>query len=235
MHFVYVDDSGDADVSCFSALIIPADQWRSSLEHLMGVRRIMAASDGIYIAKEIHSTDWLAGKGRVAKKPVQKQDRARLYDAFLAGIALLPSAQLINTCVPRKEKDRAFEWMLNRIQTNMRKAGSECIIFCDEGKSYDHIKRRIGVHNYISSRFGDWGDGAGAKNIKADRILEDIVYRKSEKSIFIQAADACAYALLRRERPLPSKNELGLDQSFYILERIMVKSAFRADPYGIIR
>lgn len=73
MHFVYVDDSGDADVSCFSALIIPADQWRSSLEHLMGVRRIMGASDGIYIAKEIHSTDWLAGKGRVAKSPFKSR------------------------------------------------------------------------------------------------------------------------------------------------------------------
>jgi hypothetical protein len=69
----------------------------------------------------------------------------------------------------------------------------------------------------------------------ADRLLEDLVYRDSARSIFIQAADACAFALLRRERPIPSKTALGLDQSFYILDRIMVKQAFGPDPYGVIR
>ncbi|WP_374625470.1 DUF3800 domain-containing protein [Devosia sp.] len=79
------------------------------------------------------------------------------------------------------------------------------------------------------------GVGNPSKNIPADRILEDIVYRDSARSIFIQAADACAYALLRRERPIASKTVLGLDQSFFILERIMVKQAYGRDPYGIIR
>jgi len=74
-----------------------------------------------------------------------------------------------------------------------------------------------------------------AKNIPTDRILEDISYRDSARSILIQAADCCAYALLRRERHLESKNALGLHQSFYILEPIMVKQAFGKDPYGIVR
>ena len=34
---------------------------------------------------------------------------------------------------------------------------------------------------------------------------------------------------------LPSKNALGLNRSFYILEPIMVKAAFAGDPYGVIR
>lgn len=235
MHFVYIDDSGDDATACFSALIIPADSWRDSLDHLIGARRWMAKSDGVYMAVELHSTDWLMGKGQVGRWPIRKPERARLFDFFLSSIAALPSAQLINACVPKGEKDRAFEYLLNRIQMNMSKAGSRCVIFCDEGKSYDHIKRRIGVYNPIKSQLGDWGDGKATRNIPADRILEDIVYRKSERSIFIQAADACAYALLRRERPLTSKTALGLDQSFFILEKIMVKQAFRTDPYGIIR
>ncbi len=109
-----------------------------------------------------------------------------------------------------------------------------CIV-CDEGKNYDNLKRRLGIHNYIKSKYGGWQQGSVAKNIPADRIIEDIVYRESKRSAFIQAADACAYALLRRERPLASKTALGLDQSFFILDKIMVKKAYASDPYGIIR
>ncbi|MCC3305598.1 DUF3800 domain-containing protein [Sneathiella sp. HT1-7] len=235
MHFVYIDDSGDNDVACFSALIIPADQWRTSIQHLLEVRRSMRVSDGVYVTKEIHSTDWLAGKGKIAQFPISKERRARLFDYYLSGIALLPSAQLINACVSRKEKDRAFEYLLNRLQVNMSKAGSRCVVFCDEGKSYDAIKRRIGIHNFIQSQFGNWEDGNTAMNLPTDRLLEDIVYRNSNKSIFVQAADACAYSLLRREQPIPSKTALGLDNSFYILEKIMVKNAYGRDEFGIIR
>ncbi|MGE4252992.1 MAG: DUF3800 domain-containing protein [Parvibaculaceae bacterium] len=235
MHFVYIDDSGDGTVACFSALIIPADQWRQSLNHLMGARKHMRESDGIRMQQEIHSTDWLSGKGALAKHPISKERRARLFDFFLSCIACLPSAQLINACVPLADQNRGFQYLLTRIDMNMKVAGSQAVVFCDEGKSYDSIRRKIGVYNYIPSKMGTWADGNAAKNIPTDRILEDIVYRDSARSIFIQAADACAYALLRRERPIPSKTALGLDQSFFICEKILVKQAHRNDQYGIIR
>jgi hypothetical protein len=235
MHFVYIDDSGDGTIACFSALIIPADQWRSSLQHLLDVRRMMRDVEGIRMKAEMHSTDWLGGKGALARVPISKAKRASLYEFFLAGIAMISGAQLINAAVPATEQNRAFEFLLNRIDVNMRYAGSAAVVFCDEGKSYDAIRRKAGVFNYIPSRLGNWSPGKTSKNIPVDRILEDIVYRDSARSIFVQAADACAYALLRHERPIPSKTALGLDRSFFILERILVKQAFRRDPYGIIR
>jgi hypothetical protein len=232
---VYIDDSGDGSIACFSALIIPADQWRSSLDHLLGVRRQMHRADGIRMKIEMHATDWIGGKGELAAHPISKERRSRLFDFFLCGIAMLPSAQLINAAVPAKDEKRGFEWLLNRIQRNMEVAGSSAVIFCDEGKSYDAIRRRLGIFNHIPSQIGTWGDGKPSKNIPTDRLLEDIVYRDSARSIFIQAADACAYALLRRERPIPSKTALGLDQSFFLLDRVLVKKANRKDPFGIIR
>ena len=237
MHFAYIDDSGDDEVSCFSALLIPAETWRASLDHLLGARRMMRDSDGIYIAKELHSTDWNGGKGKIARRPVSKARRAELFDFFLSSIAMIPSIQIINACVPLGEKDRAFQFLLQRIENNMRFAGSRCVIFSDEGKSYDTIRRRMGFFNYIPSRYGAWADGRSSKNLIAERIIEDLVYRNSARSVFIQAADACAYALLRSERPLASKNKLGLDKSFAILERVLVKRAFAKDPrkLGIIR
>lgn len=235
MHFVYIDDSGDDRTACFSALVIPADQWRECLTRLLEVRKAMRASHGIRMKHEMHATDWNGGKGRIAKRPVSKYWRARLYDYFLAGIAMLPAAQLINACAPKGRESIIFERMLNRIQVNVQKSGSQAVIFCDEGKSYDAIRRRIGVFNYIPSKLGEWEPGQPAKNIPAMRILEDIIYRESSRSVLIQAADACAYALLRRERHLASKNALGLHESFFILEPILVKQAFARDPYGIIR
>lgn len=100
MHFVYIDDSGGGQIACFSALIIPADQWRSTLEHLLNVRRMMNRCDGIRMKSEMHATDWLGGKGALAKFPVSKLRRAQLFDFFLAGTAMIPGAQLINAAVP---------------------------------------------------------------------------------------------------------------------------------------
>ena len=235
MHFIYIDDSKDWERACFSALIVPAVLWSDCLDWLVGLRRQLKATDGIHIRKEIHATDWIGGKGRIGINFVDKQRRARLFDAILSSFTMMPGAQLINASVPLAEENRAFERLLNRINVNMRKAGSTAVIFCDQGKSYDALLRKMRRHNFIASRFGAWGAGESAKNIPLDRVLEDIVYRDSKRSLFIQMADCCGYALLRREHPIPSKTLLGLDQSFYILEHIMVKAAFGSDPYGIIR
>lgn len=62
MHFVYIDDSKDWRLACFSALLIPADRWADCLDWLIGLRRDLKASDGIHIRKEIHATDWVGAK-----------------------------------------------------------------------------------------------------------------------------------------------------------------------------
>jgi Protein of unknown function (DUF3800) len=196
----------------------------------------MKNADNVPLRMELHATDWLGGKGKRVRH-LDKPDRVRLYNYFLAGIAMLPGVQLINAAVPHQEEVRAFEWMLNRINRNMRDANSNAIIISDEGKSYDKLLRRMRRHNYIPSRIGVWETGEMSKNIRLSRVIEDLVYRDSERSLFIQAADSCVYALLRCESPVPSKTALGLDQSLMILERIMVKQAFAKCPkkLGIIR
>jgi hypothetical protein len=201
---------------------------------MITIRRILKESDGLPIRNELHATDWLGGKGRF-DRPIHRPDRARIYDYVLAGIAMLPGIQLFNAAVPKKEEERAFERLMNRINVNMSKSGSHALIISDHGKDFTQMLRKLHRYNPIQSKFEAWERGAATKNMILDRILEDIVYRDSENSLFIQAADLCDYALLRRESPLRSKTALGLHQSFFILERIMVKAAFASDPYGIIR
>jgi hypothetical protein len=93
------------------------------------------------------------------------------------------------------------------------------------------------VYNPIRSRYGTWPDGSLTKNMPITRILEDIVFRDSKDSMFIQLADFCAYALFRSEYPLPSKSKYGLDTAFSLLHPICIREAYKADPkkLGIIR
>jgi hypothetical protein len=237
VHLVYMDDAKDERNLCFSALIVPAAVWNDALDHLIGMRQQMSASDGIYRAIELHATDWIGGRGNVARFVVAKGARARLFDYVLSCIARIPGIQIINAFGSRQSEMRLFERLMNRIDRNMRQSDSKTVIIADDGKNYDKLLRRMRRHNFIPSRFGHWETGSPAKNIPAERILEDLIYRDSRRSLFVQAADFCAFALLRSESPTPATKRLNVHKSFRILEPALVKQAFGNDPsrMGIIR
>jgi hypothetical protein len=120
----------------------------------------------------------------------------------------------------------------------MQAYGSHALLICDEGKEaeYTRLVRRMGVYNPIPSAYGVWRDlGTMTRNIPIEYIVEDPFFKRSDRSYFIQMADFCAYALLRRECPLPSKTRYGLDTAFNLLAPICVTAANRRDPLGIIR
>jgi Protein of unknown function (DUF3800) len=72
----------------------------------------------------------------------------------------------------------------------------------------------MGVFNPIPSMLGGWPEGTATRNIPTQFILEDPVFKVSQRSYFIQLADFCAYALLRKERPVATKTKCGLDVAF---------------------
>jgi hypothetical protein len=114
---------------------------------------------------------------------------------------------------------------------------SRALIVHDEGKDFTPLLRRMGIYNPVQSRYGAWENGQATKNIPTERIIEDIVFRKSHKSDLIQMADFCAYALLRSEYPIPSKTKYGLDKSFDAMAATCIVEAYQGDPrrLGIIR
>ncbi|KAA2241130.1 hypothetical protein F0L46_04855 [Salinarimonas soli] len=154
--------------------------------------------------------------------------RARLFDFTLTGITRIPGVQIFNGYAHKKKEEKLFEYLMNRIQKNMENAGSQALIFSDEGKSYDSMLRKLRRVNYIPSRYG------APRNVPLTRIVEDIVYKKSEASYFIQAADLAAFSLLRFKHPTEKLTKYGVDKSFLLLERAMVKDANRKDRFGIV-
>lgn len=237
MHLVYVDDSKDGKTLCFSAIMIPAEKWLEAFNQLLDMRRTMKAHAGVYIKKELHATDWVGGRGNVSDRTLTRAKRVEIFNWILQQIVKLPDATILNAYGSRADEDELFMRLMQRIENTAKKRKSHALVISDEGKNYDHLLRKMRRHNYIPSAKGAWADGSTSKNIPAENLIEDIVYRDSKRSFFIQAADFCAYSLLRFEKPTPRAEKMGFDQSFLLLEPALLKIAFAADPrkLGIIR
>lgn len=238
MHLVYIDDSQDEQLCIFSALAIPAEQWQEAFAQVRQFRRHLKQSDGIYVYKELHAWEFVSGRGQIADRVVPKGRRCQLFKEALQTVAGLPGVRLFNAVFPTKQDERAFERLLNRINRTMMNWDSRAILICDTGKesAYTRLCRKMHVYNPIPSKQSTWQDtGTVTKNIPIERIIEDPFFKRSDQSYFIQLVDFCAYALLRRERPIPSKTKYGLDRAFELLTPILVLEASTRDPDGIIR
>jgi hypothetical protein len=237
MYLVYIDDSGDEKSRCYSALIIHESSWKQVQAEVKRFRRNLKISDGMFVTKELHATEFVAGRGNIGERIVPKGRRCEIFHETLGLIASLPNVHLMNAISSKANERVIFERLINRINAAMSYWRSNAIVFHDEGKDYTHLIRRMCVYNPIRSKYGAWPGGSPIKNIPLERILEDIVYRDSKQSAFIQLADFCAYALFRSEFPIPSKTKYGLDKAIEILHPVCIKTAYQKDPkrLGIIR
>jgi hypothetical protein len=237
MYLIYLDDSRDEKYCVFSALAIPDHAWQLTFRTIRDYRRSINTSDGIYIYKEFHAWEFVSGRGHIARGIITKYRRCEIFKETLALVGQLPAVRLFNTFGPANQEETAFERLLNRINRTMLAADSNAILICDEGKesAYTRKRRKMGVYNPIPSRVGVWQGGTATKNIPIENIIEDPFFKDSQQSYLIQMADFCAYALLRREAPVPSKSKYGIHEAFNQLDSILVKEASARDPEGIIR
>ena len=76
-----------------------------------------------------------------------------------------------------------------------------------------------------------------AQNITTERIIEDPVFKPSDRSYLIQMADCVAFALLKSEvPPTPNVARYGIHEMFdKTLRGICFKPASPRDPLGIVR
>jgi hypothetical protein len=236
MHICYLDDSGEDDVRAFSLLTVPEDEWKTCFNAIQQYRRQLAKSDGLFVKAELHATKFLSGRGFCSKSHITLERRCEIYFEALTNIAKLPGVRLFNAIGHRRNESRLFERLLNRLNRALMEWGSRAICISDEGKDYTKLCRRMAVYNPVPSMYGRWREGL-TRNITIDRIVEDLFFRRSRDSYFIQIVDCCAYALLRSEKQLASKNALGIHRAFDLLAPICQTQCFRADPrrLGIIR
>lgn len=237
MHFIYVDDSGDEKTRAFSALAVPESEWKATLAGIKEYRRELKRKYGIYVTAELHATDFVGGRGRIAPTDVPKGLRCHIYRETLKAISSLPGIRLFNAIAPKAHEKLIFERLLTRINNTMKAWGSNAVIIHDEGKDYTYMVRRMGIYNPIQSKFGTWPNGKTFKNFPLIRVLEDIIFRDSADSYFIQFSDFCAFSLFRNEFPLQSKLKYNIHTAFDELKGICTPECFGKDhrQLGIIR
>jgi hypothetical protein len=207
----------------------------------------------LYIRQEIHARDLISGRGKIGKRIISKRDRARIFCGLLNIIANPHGVWVFNICldVDRYQDVQLEAWdrLLNRIERTMVEADRKwykslfmyrprAMIFSDEGKETQITRafRKMGVFNFIPSRYGRWPSGA-TKNIPITHVVEEPIFKKSHQSFLIQLADCVAFALLKRETPLAFKTSKHGVPTFFegCLSKVCFKAASPRDKLGIVR
>ncbi len=126
-----------------------------------------------------------------------------------------------------------------QIEARLKVYRARAFFIADEGREKEITTaiRRMHVFNPIPSHYGEWASGSRTQNIPAVRIIEDPVFKRSDRSYFLQLADFVAFALLKREvAPTPFVRKYMIHQMF---DDVLAGKCFRAasprDPLGIVR
>lgn len=227
---IYIDESYDEQSYAYSAIFVPVEHWNEIFQKVLIWRQNLHKMHGIDVNGEIHSTEFVGGRGQ----PIINRDkkyRAQLFNGFLKEIENLPYIKIINGLSDNKlHHERLFEYVVTRINNTLKHNNSLGILICDEGNENKLISmvRRMKKENKVWSGFY-----AGVqRSCPLDNIVEDPLFKTSNSSYFIQIADMVAYSLLRNEHPIKGKTLTDVQEAFEHLDKVLVKQAFKNDPKG---
>ena len=237
MYLIYCDESGDEKTIVYSALAIYVAHWQNAFQRLRQFRYDLSVSDSIPVTTEFHAWKFVSGRGNLGDQIVTKQRRNAIFRNALEVITTLPDARLYNAVFPALLAEEAFEALLESINQSMRVINSHAMIIFDAGHEamYTRLARKRQIFYPVSDQIAAVTEPNRARMTDQERILEDPFYKSSDQSYFIQMADFCSYALLRRENPLESRNRYQLNTAFALLAPILALESNPEDTEGIIR
>lgn len=125
VRFFYVDESYDATTFCLSAISIRHDRWKDCFDAIKARRHQLKSDYGMFVQKEIHARDFVAGRGRISPtdQPIGKWRRSRIFHGMLELVAKLPSVMVFNVALPvvgcADPQLTAWDRLINRIERTM--------------------------------------------------------------------------------------------------------------------
>ncbi len=249
MQFMYVDESGDPGVYTgsnsphfiLSGLILSETEWNRTLRELSDFKRYCRDTYGLPIGTELHASELIRIKSIDDYRKIRKADRLRLLEDFTQNVAsIFRSGKVLNVCFDKKSHPKLAEFqtiawtrLIQRYDTYLRKSvNDQGVIFADDTDEplIRQLLRKMRAYNPVPNQYG-----GGYRMVPTDRILEDVIMKASDRSYFIQAADAVAHCLYRREYVKGSLRKFRVERYFDHLEPILLKKAAASDPLGIVR
>lgn len=133
-YLIYIDESYDVTHYAYSAMLMPAHAWNAYFDHLITWRHDWFRQYNITPDKELHGTDFVAGRGQPHHNR-NKSFRAGLFKEAIGRIEAIEGLQVMNAITSDKKKyPRLFEYMLNRLNRALEAQNAYGILICDEGK-----------------------------------------------------------------------------------------------------
>lgn len=104
-------------------LAVRHSEWRESFNLVREHRKQLKRDYGIFLRKEIHATDFVAGRGRISEREIGKWQRSRLFLGLLQLVARLPKVLCFNVCLDVSQhadpEMTAWDRIINRIERTM--------------------------------------------------------------------------------------------------------------------
>lgn len=233
-YLIYIDESYDETHYAYSAMFINAFKWNEYFKYLLDWRMDWFTNHQISLDTEIHSTDFIAGRGQ----PHHNRDkiyRSELFYEAIGRVEAMREIKVINAITANKKNHmKLFDWMVTRINNTLKANNAFGVLICDEGNEnkLTSIVRTMKKDNHIPDRLDLYGFNGGKRNIPLERIIEDPLFKTSKSSYFIQLSDMLAFSLLRNEKPLAGSTLPKVQSAFEQLDQSLVKIAFKADKRG---
>jgi len=252
MYLMFVDESGDTglvgsptDFFVLSGLVVHESRWKDVIQKLLEYRQAMKLKFGLKLREEIHASELINKPGPLAR--LQKHQRLEILRDFADALVSIQDICLLNVVVDKTSKlppydvfQHAWTALIQRFENtiNYRNfpgnfSGQSGMLLCDhtDDKKLTALVRRMRNYNPIPNQLQH---GPGYRNIGLRMVIEDPVFRESDKSQFIQAVDMCAYLLQQQNKPSKFIKKKGGHNYFNRLSPICCAVASQ-NTHGIVR
>lgn len=253
---MYVDESGDCGLTnspsryfALSGLVIHELRWRSYLTQLVEFRRRMRTQHGLKLREEIHVSRFI-GRAPGQLQRIRKHERLAIYRKLLDELATMPDISVVNVVVDKRNKpanydvfENAWTALIQRFENTIQhhnfpgpqNADERGMILPDRTDDLKLTKmlRRMRYYNPVP---GMQAMGfSGYRNLQLAYIIGDPKFRQSHMSYYIQAVDACAFALYQYFQPNSFVRKKHAGKYLLRLDPVLCKVASRSDQHGIVR
>lgn len=249
MYFCYVDESGDCgrfDIDnpektgspyfVLSALIVPAEKWKFSLDVLKSFRKKIAAQAYLPYDIEFHCAEMIDPHKIKEFTQISVKDRWMLIEEFAETIGQHKPFSIITVVIDKVKSTLNPDEYLTTVITKLYQAFDQ---FLKNEKQngillFDRANEKV-IHTHVRKLLGTGSSGVTIPGVRIGWVIEDPIFRVSADSIFIQAADVIAYTLKEQEFPQGSRRKFQADRIFNKKLRASCFMSQITDEDGIIR
>lgn len=202
MRMAYVDDSGSerAGLASFSWVEVDESDWSLTLGRWLDFRDWLWHDFGIGKSVELHSTEFVNGRGRPSTDDAFNASKRARRDAFEQGMKLVASLDglVVGTvfgrtagrrAAYREERLRVYRQLVTILDERMRNLDQRILVVMD-GDGTD--SGYLGAHRALRP--------------STRHVIEDPLFQPSDRSHWLQMADMVAYSAYQEVLALPEKS-----------------------------